>query len=67
MPKERGVVRLESGKLLIYGKKKGYTIGQKPRFLLKPKMDVTFETRGNAAVNISQVPRLPAHRPRKYE
>lgn len=67
MPKQRGIVKLEGGEILIYAKKKKYEVGQKPQFLLKPKMDVMFEVRDGSAVHIGQVPRVPGHRPRKYE
>jgi len=67
MPKQRGIVKLEGGEILIYAKKKTYEVGQKPRFLLKPQMDVQFELRNGAAVHIGQVPRVMGHRPRKYE
>lgn len=67
MQKQRGVVRLEGGEAVIYGKGKKYTLAQKPRFALKPKMDVAFDVKNGVAVNISQVPRVPGHRPRRYE
>lgn len=67
MMKQRGVVRLEGGEIIIYAKQKKYSVGQKPRFLLKPKMDVQFELSNGVAVRIGQVPRVPGHRPRKYE
>ncbi|MDO8642656.1 MAG: hypothetical protein Q7R76_03660 [Candidatus Woesearchaeota archaeon] len=67
MPKQRGVVQLQGEEILIYGKGKKYEVGQKPRFQLKPKMDVMFEVRTGTAVNINQVPKMPGHRQRKYE
>lgn len=67
MAKQRGIVKLEGGEVAIYGKGKKYEIGRKPRFLLKPKMDVSFDVKNGSAINIGQVPRVPGHRARKYE
>lgn len=67
MAKQRGIVKLEGGEVVIYGKGKKYEVGRKPRFMLKPKMDVMFDIKNNSAINIGQVPRVSGHRPRKYE
>jgi hypothetical protein len=67
MAKIRGVTKLSGKKLKIYGKGKGYLVGKKPRFLLKPKMDIMFEVKDGKATNITKVPRVPGHRRRQYE
>ena len=66
MAKKRGVTKMSGKDLKIYGKGRGYPIGQKPRFLLKPKMDIMFEVKAGKAVNITKVPRVVGSKRRQY-